>query len=620
MADNTALRLADNGMQPWVFECFHIANTYRDHWKMSSVDLTIAIPTFNGSQRLPEVLSSLAHQAETEFLRWEIVVVDNNSKDDTARVVRHYQSHQLLKHIAIRYAFVAEQGAAFARQRAVEMACGSVIAFLDDDNVPAEDWVINIHRFAQLHPRAGAFGSQVHGQFERSFPEELQSIACFLAVVERGDHPHLYEPQKKILPPGAGLAVRRDVWLQHVPKRLFLNHKGKTAGLASEDLEAVLHIQKAGWEVWHNPNMVVYHHIPAIRLQENYLRALLRCVGLSRFYIRMLGLEEWQRPVMAPIYIANDVRKLVLSTVRLWKAPRELVRICEQEHLKGTLQSPFFIAHKAWKDWYQGLTQNTYQQEDTIVRLIETAFEKDQFQLFQQPVVSLKGAGASISQNEILLRIIEDSLELGRQKILSPAVFIPTANRIGLSNTIDRWVVRKLFHLNPTQTSAQYSINLSAATVCDRTFIIFLDEVLRQSHLAAQQICFEISEPVIEQFPDAFRRTVLGLKEIGCHITVDNLSKLSTLKNILSLAVDSVKLSLLSGPGRVSRPLTLAEIRAFTEGFSEISCVALGIETVSTLEKVKIAGIHYGQGYQLGKPKPLEITPTGYANKCVKPM
>jgi len=55
------------------------------------LDFTVAIPTYNGESRLPELLERLKNQLHTENLSWEIIVVDNNSTDNTAKIVQAYQ-------------------------------------------------------------------------------------------------------------------------------------------------------------------------------------------------------------------------------------------------------------------------------------------------------------------------------------------------------------------------------------------------------------------------------------------------------------------------------------------------------------------------------------------------
>jgi glycosyltransferase involved in cell wall biosynthesis len=128
------------------------------------VHVTVAIPTYNGEKRLPDVLDRLRSQIDTESFSWEVLVVDNNSTDNTAQLVREYQKTWPATY-PLKYCFAPEQGAAFARQRAIEKASGELVGFLDDDNLPENNWVVSAYNFAQTHPDVGAYGSQIHADF-----------------------------------------------------------------------------------------------------------------------------------------------------------------------------------------------------------------------------------------------------------------------------------------------------------------------------------------------------------------------------------------------------------------------------------------------------------------------
>lgn len=335
-----------------------------------SIDFTVAIPTYNGASRLPGLLERLRNQTQTENLSWEIIVVDNNSTDNTAEVVRRYQDNWQYPY-PLKYCFEAKQGAAYARQRAVEESNGKFIGFLDDDNYPASTWVAAAYTFGEQHPQAGAYGSQVHGDFEVKPPENFEKIASFLAITERGLEPHRYEAQMKILPPGAGLVVRKQAWQKTVPTTLVLNHKGKEAGLASEDLEAVIYIQLGGWDIWYNPEMCVYHKIPAWRLQKEYLISLFRCVGLSKHHLRMLRTQSWQRPLASLAYLVNDLRKVLFHSLKYRASMQnDLITACEFELLVSSCLSPFHLFRKRYLDDLLFLSQKTLQQDVSIVEQI----------------------------------------------------------------------------------------------------------------------------------------------------------------------------------------------------------------------------------------------------------
>lgn len=307
--------------------------------------ITVAIPTYNGERRLPELLDKLRRQINTEDFQWEILVVDNNSTDNTIQVIRDYQANWPGNY-PLRYCRETKQGVGFARQRALSESTSTWVGFLDDDNIPTENWVASAYEFGRKHPKAGAYGSQSHPAYEVEPPENFDQIAPFLAITERGNKPLLYEPQKKILPPGAGLVVRRNAWLETVPNNLILQGRVGDSMLAGEDMEMLYYMQKAKWEIWYNPAMEIVHKIPAKRLQRDYLIPCFRGIGLSRHVTRMSSVPRWQQPIAFVAYMLNDLRKIILHLVKYRTAVKsDLVAACKMELFISSLVSPIYI----WK-------------------------------------------------------------------------------------------------------------------------------------------------------------------------------------------------------------------------------------------------------------------------------
>lgn len=313
------------------------------------VHFTVAICTYNGENRLPQVLDALQCQCNTEHLSWEIFVVDNNSQDNTAQVVRDYQKKWAGCSYRLEYCLEAKQGAGFARKRAIKEANSPVIGFLDDDNIPTPDWVAAAYTFSKEHPAAGAWGSQIHGDFEGKIPPKFKLIQAFFAITERGSQPVLYDPKLRVLPPSAGLVVRKEAWQNTVPSNCILNGRVPGSMLTSEDLEILSYIQQAGWEIWYNPAMELQHKIPRKRLERSYLMSFFRGIGLSRHVTRMLSVKPKLRPLAFAAYLVNDLRKIVLHSLQYGTHLKEdVVAACLMELFVGSLISPFYL----WKNGY----------------------------------------------------------------------------------------------------------------------------------------------------------------------------------------------------------------------------------------------------------------------------
>ncbi|WP_204102950.1 MULTISPECIES: hormogonium polysaccharide biosynthesis glycosyltransferase HpsE [Spirulina sp. CCY15215] len=316
------------------------------------LDITVAIPTYNGATRLPAVLDRLKKQIEVENIAWEVLVVDNNSTDNLKEVVQSYENIGF-NNLPIRYCLETQQGAAFARIKAIKEARGRLVGFLDDDTLPALNWLKSAYLFGCEHPQAGAYGSQIHGNYEVEPPENFHRIASFFAITERGNQAHIYHPQMKMLPPSAGLVVRRKAWLENVPDRPFLSGRSGQSILNSEDLEAILYIQNANWEIWYNPDMEIEHQIPRDRLTKDYLIFLMKSTGLARHHIRMLRYKPWQKLVFFPLGWGNDIRKaLTYFITNRQVLDKDIVAACEMEFLRSSIISPFYL-------WRQSLQKKT---------------------------------------------------------------------------------------------------------------------------------------------------------------------------------------------------------------------------------------------------------------------
>ncbi|MBD2103815.1 hormogonium polysaccharide biosynthesis glycosyltransferase HpsE [Leptolyngbya sp. FACHB-261] len=310
-----------------------------------TLHFTVAIPTYNGALRLPKVLARLQAQIKTENLNWEVLIVDNNSQDNTAAVVKTYieNSENRPFPFALRYCFEPRQGLAFARQRAVEEAKGNLVGFLDDDNLPASDWVAAAVTFDEGNPSVGAFGGQIHGRFDKEPPPNFKRIQSFLAIREGDTRPRPFKPLVLDLPAGAGMVIRRQAWLSSVPKELVLIGRVSGSSLAGEDFEALLHLHRAGWAIWYNPQMHLEHEISVHRLTKDYLLSTVRGAGLCIFHLRLVNSKRWERPLLFARVVSGNLKRLILHIAKYGMRSRgDMVTACELEFVWSSLVSPFY--------------------------------------------------------------------------------------------------------------------------------------------------------------------------------------------------------------------------------------------------------------------------------------
>ncbi|MBD2665437.1 glycosyl transferase, family 2 [Richelia sinica FACHB-800] len=302
------------------------------------LDITVAIPTYNGEKRLPQVLDHLLNQTGIEHFKWEIIVIDNNSSDNTSNIVSVYQEKNQEQPI-ISYYVEHQQGVGFARLRAVREAKGNLVAFLDDDNLPDPNWLFAAYEFGLKYPTAGAWGGQIHANFEVNPPENFAKIQAFLAIREHGNKPYIFDADNLRLPPGAALVVRKQVWCEHVPKQPTLS--GALPG--GDDYEALLHIHKSGWQVWYNPEMHTYHQIPKWRLEKDYLMRLAYGYGLCTFQLRLINTKKWQMLIIFIRTVLSNLRRILKHMIEYrQKIYQDLIIMFEIKFYWGSMLSPFY--------------------------------------------------------------------------------------------------------------------------------------------------------------------------------------------------------------------------------------------------------------------------------------
>ena len=122
------------------------------------MDATIIVCSYNRAESLRDTLRSLRAQRCASTRQWEVIVVDNNSKDHTRRVVEEAQRDW--RHL--RYEFEEAQGLSHSRNHGISVARGDVVLFTDDDVLPEPDWLeTTLTGLARYRADAGGGVSQI---------------------------------------------------------------------------------------------------------------------------------------------------------------------------------------------------------------------------------------------------------------------------------------------------------------------------------------------------------------------------------------------------------------------------------------------------------------------------
>jgi hypothetical protein len=133
--------------------------------------ISVCVCTYKRPDFLLRELKALSAQHTDGLFTYSIVVADNDRLQSGAAVVEEFNKSASVSHpVSIRYCVEPRQNIALARNKAVENAEGDFIAFLDDDEFPAEDWLLNLFRACEQHQVDGVLGG-VRRQFDEIPPE-----------------------------------------------------------------------------------------------------------------------------------------------------------------------------------------------------------------------------------------------------------------------------------------------------------------------------------------------------------------------------------------------------------------------------------------------------------------
>ena len=248
-----------------------------------TLDATVLIATYNRSRLLDETLTYLSAMPVSPLLTWEVIVIDNNSTDDTRSTVERLAQGFP---VSLRYLAERQQGRSSALNTGIAHARGRVLAFTDDDVRVQDGWLDAACGpvLGQL-PATDYTGGPVRPIWEIPPPRWLDltrgDLWGTIAIQDHGQTAVRYEDARKV-PLGANMAVRADVFDVVGGFRADLGRTDGRLVLGQEVPEWLMRARRAGFGGLYVPAMEVHHHIPAVRLTPAYFRRWWFGKGVSR--------------------------------------------------------------------------------------------------------------------------------------------------------------------------------------------------------------------------------------------------------------------------------------------------------------------------------------------------
>jgi glycosyltransferase involved in cell wall biosynthesis len=235
------------------------------------VDISIIVSTYNRGSGLRATLESLVVQ-EVPGVDYEVIVVDNNSTDDTGDVIRRVAA----THPRVRHLFEPKQGVSFGRNAGLAVATSPIIAFTDDDVIVPPSWLAAIARAFDAHPEVDYVTGRILPIWVTPAPAWMATVnngPC--ALFDAGDTPRVSEAGSFF--PGwatANIAFRRSVF-------------DRLGGFNGEfprgqDLELILRVWRSGSRGCYAPDVAVHHTVHPDRMTRTFHREWQHRQGVLR--------------------------------------------------------------------------------------------------------------------------------------------------------------------------------------------------------------------------------------------------------------------------------------------------------------------------------------------------
>jgi glycosyltransferase involved in cell wall biosynthesis len=196
--------------------------------------ISVIVCTYNGSATIRDCLEGLVKLSYPSF---EIIVINDGSTDNTAEIIREYP---------VRLINTKNKGLSSARNRGMNTAQGSILAYIDDDAYPEMHW-LHYLAYTYLHSNHGAVGGP------NIIPSQDGLIAQCVADAPGGPVHVLLDEEIAEHIPGCNFSVRKEVLKQ-------IGGFDPRYRAAGDDVDACWRIQEAGYTVGYHPAALVWHH------------------------------------------------------------------------------------------------------------------------------------------------------------------------------------------------------------------------------------------------------------------------------------------------------------------------------------------------------------------------
>jgi glucosyl-dolichyl phosphate glucuronosyltransferase len=240
--------------------------------------ISVVICTYNRDKFIGEALNCLSRQTLSPD-RFEIIVVDNNSTDNTAAITKKFIADH--PDLNMRYVLEPTKGLSFARNRGMQEAKAPIITYIDDDAEATPGFLQSIVTFLQANKTVVGIGGKVIPKYSESQEPEWMSkyLNGFVGLMDYGTSPKRFDNTMKY-PAGCNMTYTKDIL-----KRAGGFNNQLT--FRSDDKYIFFQVTKLSDNIYYLPEAMLYHNIDNDRLTFiNFKKLFLKSGNEEKIRVR----------------------------------------------------------------------------------------------------------------------------------------------------------------------------------------------------------------------------------------------------------------------------------------------------------------------------------------------
>lgn len=324
--------------------------------------------------------------------------------------------------------------------------------------------------------------------------------------------------------------------------------------------------------------------------------------------------------------VAESIRSAVNSFRFVWQSKTFSIGVsigiasvaanaCNAAEVLSAADMACYSAKDLGRDRY-----HIYQSDDSDMRRrhgemhwvarVKDAIGEDRLVLHQQAIHSL--STDTTPSYEFLVRMKDES-----GKLILPGSFIPAAERYGVMAGLDRWVIKSVLdYLSATflvqdevADAGVFFINLSGASLSDRSVFQHIRERLEQTGVPPSWLCFEITETAAISNLNYAVEFINEIRGLGCRFALDDFGAgLSSFSYLKTIPVDYLKIDGSFVRDIANDPMNYAIVQAVNEigHVAGLRTIAEFVEDEAIIPTLQHLGVDYAQGFGIAKPVPLQ--------------